>query len=256
MIYLYALIEDPLPGFKATLQSLTGLQGRVQLHPIGPWQLVFSEHGKDAILPKRPDLLTHTRVLEQLMPFGTQLPARFGMAVEDIGAVERMIRAKSALLAEQFTRVRGCIELGIRIRFARPLALGATLADDARLIRERDRLARLGPDAQLAWAEFGGKLADRLDRRRGAAQQALCRKLLPLCRAHVLRVPEEDVEVLRAEFLLPAEGQSAFLTAVEEAAAQLDFAPGAAPEIKAVGPVPVYNFVRLNLMQDDSEEVT
>ena len=53
--------------------------------------------------------------------------------------------------------------------------------------------------------------------------------------------------MLRAEFLISADAQAEFVTAVEAAAARLDFAPGAAPAIQIIGPVPMYNFVRLSL---------
>lgn len=254
MIYLYALIEDPAPGLTTAVQAIPGLQGPLLLHSIGPWLLIWSDHDNAEILPKRRHLLAHTRVLKGILPFGTLLPARFGLVAEDMGAVERMILAKSTVLAAELARMRGCVELGIRIRFPRQAALEATLAEDAALARDRDRLARLGPEAHFALAEFGGRLADRLDRRRGAAQQALCRALVSHCRAHVLRKPEDDTEVLRAEFLLPADRQLAFLAAVEAAAASLGFAPGAEAEIRVVGPVPVYNFVRLSLAPDASEE--
>ena len=133
------------------------------------------------------------------------------------------------------------------IKIERPTALDATLAEHADLRAERDALAGKGPEAHFAIAEFGGRLAEQLDRRRGKGQRMLLDALVPLARAHVLRKPEDDNEVLRSEFLISADAQAEFVTAVEAAVARLDFAPGAEPAIQIIGPVPMYNFVRLSL---------
>lgn len=254
-VYLYGLIEAPPANLVADLAHLPGLQGPLQMHRIGPWGLVFSDHDSAEILPKRRLLLTHTRVLEDMLRFGTVLPARFGLVSDTIEKVEGLILAKSAIITQEFARVQDCFELSIRVNYPRKPALDATLAQDPGLQRERDKLSRMRPEAHFAMAEFGGKLADRLDRRRGAAQAQLLQALVPLCRSHVLRKPEEDTEVLRAEFLIPAQTQADFIAAVERACHSLTFAPGAEPVIQVVGPVPMYNFVRLSLALDPQEEV-
>ena len=253
-VYLYGLIEAPPEGLVADLSHLPGLQGPLQIHRIGPWGLVFSDHDTAEILPKRRLLLTHTRVLEEMLRFGTVLPARFGLVSDTVEKVEGLILAKSATITREFARVHGCFELGIRVNYPRKPALDATLAQDPALRREREKLSRMGPEAHFALAEFGGKLADRLDRRRGAAQAQLLHALVPLCRSHVLRSPEEDTEVLRAEFLIPTPTQTDFIAAVERACHALTFAPGAEPVIQVIGPVPMYNFVRLSLALDQQEE--
>lgn len=254
MIYLYGLIETPPPTLAADLSGVPGLQGPLQVHRIGPWGLVFSDHDTAEILPKRRLLLTHTRALEELLRFGTVLPARFGLVSETVAKVEGLILAKSGTIRQEFARVQDCFELGIRVNYARTHALAATLSQDPGLLRERDKLSRMGPEAHFAMAEFGGKLADRLDRRRGAAQAHLLQALVPLCRSHVLRAPEEDTEVLRAEFLIPARSQADFISAVAQACQKLTFAPGAEPAIQVIGPVPMYNFVRLSLALEPQDE--
>ena len=254
MIYLYGLIEQPLASLDRDIAETLGLQGPLVSHQIGPWALIYSEHDSVEVLPKRRLLLAHTRVLEHMLAFGTVLPARFGLVAASIAVVEAMILAKSATITREFQRVHGCFELGVRVKYPRKPALDATLAEDPALLRDRERLAKPGAEAHFALAEFGGKLADRLDRRRGAAQQQLLRLLVPLCRSHVLRKPEEDTEVLRAEFLIPAQEQVTFLTAVQNATTALTFAPGCEADIQVIGPVPMYNFVRLSLAFDTEEE--
>lgn len=253
MIYLYGLIDGDLAALSAALHGQPGLEAPVEVDRIGGWGLVHSAQSPGEIQPRRRLMLAHTRVQEVMMPFGTVLPARFGLVARDLAEVEALVKARAAVIAAEFAKVAGLVEIGLRIGFDRPPALAATLAEDPALQRERDRLARLGAKAHFAMAEFGGKLADRLDRRRGQAQSTLLKALLPLARSHVLRKPEEDTEVLRAEFLLRPADLPTVLAAAEAAAAALVFAPGAEPRIALVGPVPPYNFVRLSLARDEDE---
>ena len=247
MIYLYGLLEGTREDVTAAIAGAEGLQAPVECSAIGPWFLVYSQHDDQEILPKRRLLLRHTQVLERLIAAGPVLPARFGLVARDLAHTTALIDAQSDLVAQEFDRVRGHVELGIRISFPREVALEATLAENKPLRDERDALAAMGPEAQFAIAEFGGRLADQLDRRRAHAQSVLLDALVPLVRSHVLSKPEDDTEVLRAEVLIAAHRQSAFIEAVETAASQLDFAPGAEPTVRIVGPVPMYNFVRLSL---------
>ncbi|MEO0916972.1 MAG: GvpL/GvpF family gas vesicle protein, partial [Pseudomonadota bacterium] len=115
-------------------------------------------------------------------------------------------------------------------------------------------LQKSGPQAHFEIAAFGGKLADELDRRRGAAQKKLLNAIRPLARDHVLRKPEDDTEVLRAEFLIDAGLQPDFEQSLASVSATLDFAPGEEPQINVIGPVPMYNFVKLNLTFDVDQE--
>lgn len=247
MIYLYGLFDGASSDLETALSDLSGLQGALEIVSVGPWYLVFSEHEDEEILPKRRHMLAHTQVLEAMISAGTILPARFGLMAEVPSRAVELITAQRRLVEAEFERVKGHVELGVRISFERSVALEATLHQEPALRRERDALVAKGPEAHFAIAEFGGRLADTLDRRRGVAQRVLLERLLPLVSDHVLRAPEEDTEVLRAEFLVKSRDQDRLISETETAAKTLDFAPDAEPVIKIIGPVPMYNFVRLNL---------
>lgn len=253
MIYLYGLAEASPDDMRAALYGFSGLQAPLEVTQFNDWVLVHSQQDDAEILPKRRLMLAHTRVLEQMLGVGTVLPARFGLVAASLAQTETLITARAPVIGEEFARIRGCVEVGVRIRYPRQAALDATLEENADLRAARDALRHKGPEAHFAIAEFGGKMADLLDRRRSHAQKTLLGILAPLAHNHVLRAPEDDTEVLRAEFLIKASEQDSFESAVEAATQDLTFAPGEEPKIQFIGPVPVYNFVRLSLSADLDE---
>ncbi|MDX8351423.1 GvpL/GvpF family gas vesicle protein [Cognatiyoonia sp. IB215182] len=254
MIYLYGLVEASNAALPICLDGVNGLQGPLQQTQIGPWTLIYSDHDDEEIMPRRRLLLAHTKVLETMLTTGTVLPARFGLVARDMSQIEGLVHSVQNEIDAEFKKLSGAIELGVRVSFERQAALAATLDAHPRLRQEREALQRKGPQAHFEIAAFGGKLADEMDRRRGAAQKALLTAIRPMARDHVLRKPEDDIEVLRAEFLVDAELQHSFEQSLADAASALDFAPGEEPRISVIGPVPMYNFVNLNLTFDVDQE--
>ena len=253
MIYLYGLIEMDGNIAADVLAEMPATLGPVSAHRLGEWVMLSSDFAGEEVLPKRRLMLAHTRIVETMMDHGTVLPARFGLLADDLAAVTALIDGRRTQIAAEFMRVRGCVELGVRITYPRDAALQATLQADTSLQKKRDALAGQGAEAHFARAAFGRQMAEQLDRRRGAAQRTVLQTLIPQAKSHVLRAPEEDVEVLRAEFLIQRSAQDGFLAAVEDAANGLSFAPGAEPRVQVIGPVPPYNFVRLSLTAEDTE---
>lgn len=254
MIYLYGLAETGTSVAKTALDGTMGLQSTVEVSPLGPWALIHSAQDDAEILPRRKLMLAHTRVLERLLPIAPVLPARFGLVAASLDEATDLITSQHDKIASAFDRIRGCVELGVRVSFDRSKALEATLEQKSALRKERDTLSLRGAEARFAVADFGGRLAEQLDRRRGDAQRTLLNALKPLARDHVLRAPDSDAQALRAEFLVDADNQETFTTALQKTAAALPFAPHAEPEIQIIGPAPFYNFVQLYLSPPQEEE--
>ncbi|MEM8539120.1 MAG: GvpL/GvpF family gas vesicle protein, partial [Pseudomonadota bacterium] len=246
MIYLYGLVDADTTTVAQALDGYQGLQAPVAVAQAGAWAIVHSAQDAEEILPKRRLMLAHTRVVEQMLTAGPVLPARFGLVAQDLEQTCALVAARQEDITAAFAKIRGAVEVGVRIRFPRDAALAATLAADPALAAERDRLQSAGVEAHYAMAGFGGKLAEQLDRRRGAAQRALLSDLVPRAADHLLRAPEDDTEVLRAEFLIAENRLAEFEAAVQAAAMALAFAADAEPTIQIVGPVPAYNFIQLN----------
>ncbi len=247
MIYLYGLLAPDFDTDATTLTALEGVTGEVALANLGPALLVHGRCEETEILPRRRHLLAHARVLETLAGAGAVLPMRFGMITPSIETVAAALTQQKDDLAAQFAAVQGCAEYGIRVVFPRDAALPAAVDGNAALARERSRLLAAGRAGRMETAEFGRQLAEVVDRRRAATQRELVAALAPEFASYVLRAPEEDVQVLAVDALVPdsrADGLGARIEALARASA---FAPGAEPQVSIVGPGPAYSFVRLTL---------
>lgn len=247
MIYLYGVLDPAAQPDPAALDGLAGVTGPAGIATLPVGHLIHGPHDGGEILAKRRNLLAHTRVLEALLPQGTLLPMRFGMVAADLVAVAEMLEARRARLAEEFARLGGQVEVGLRLSFDRTAALACLLDAAPDLRAERDRLLGRARGAHFEQAELGRRLAERLERRRTEAQSTLARRLAPYLTDSVLRAPEEDVQVLALDALLPATEERRFAETVAQAAAECGFAPGAEPRIRLIGPVPPFSFVRLSL---------
>ena len=243
--YLYALMPgDAAPERLGELRGVT--DGPVEASRAGPHLIVHGPHDGSEILQTRRRMLAHTRVLETLMRAGTVLPMRFGLVADATRATDAVL-AQSDRIAAQFARLTGRVELGLRLSWPREAALARLLEVEPALAAARDRLIGRGAEAHFERIELGRRVAEALERRRTATQHALLPTLAAAVEDHVLKAPEEDVEVLRVECLVPENAQESLVATFAAAADRADFAPGAEPQLRVVGPVPPFHFVDLSL---------
>jgi len=246
MIYLYGL-RDLRPN-DARLAAIKGVTGPVSASETLAGWLVHGPSDGTELLPKRRHLLAHTRVLEALGEEATILPMRFGMMADSVSQFAGLMAEHKAEIAEAFDRLTGQIELGLRVDFPKDAALQATLDTEPELARTHARLARMSPAPHFEAAEFGRVLAEAMDHRRSAAQSKLLETLKPHITDYVIKKPEEDVQVLALDVLIRESTQASFTKLLASAAQGVaDFANGAEPTIKIVGPVPAFSFVNLTL---------
>lgn len=111
MIHVYAIADglEELPDVK-------GIEGappdRVRCNG---FDLVVSEQGAE-VEPTEGAVLAHARVVEALLPLtDALLPARFGVAYDNQAALQEAVRERASELSESLERVRGGVELGVRV---------------------------------------------------------------------------------------------------------------------------------------------
>ena len=247
-LYLYGITNAEADTLRPALDGVAGAtSGAPEPLPCGAATVIVGAHDGAELMQTRRRMLAHTRVLERAMEASTVLPMRFGVVADDAAAVRMLVETHQEEIAAQISRLDGHAEIGLRVRVSREGALDALLAAHPDLAATRDRLAGRGPEAHFERIDLGRRVAETLERRRTDAQRRLAGLLDRLCTDHVLRAPEEDTEILRAECLLPSGGETAFAAEIEAAAAAIDFAGAEEPVVQLVGPAPPFHFVSLAL---------
>lgn len=199
MIELYAITDDPSPPAPplGTLRA-------------GALSVVFGP--AEAEVDLTPEALwRHEQCVEALMEERDLLPIRYGTRVADPERVAETLSERRDELSARLERVRGAVELAVRVE------------DDA-------------APAEAAPAESGRDYLRRLARRDGTAS-LLHEPLAALARESVVR---PGAELLRAAYLVDRAAVPAFVELVQRLQAAH---PGVA--VLCTGPWPPYSFAEV-----------
>jgi hypothetical protein len=182
---------------------------------VGAIDAIFSEVDGAGADPTEAAILAHAHVVEELAKVNDAvLPARLARPYENEAALLDGIRARSGQLGVVLERVRGCVEMGVRV-------LNSEDGNDEALTTGGEYMRRRLGTVQLADA-----VADELD---GAVQR--------LSRDAIRGVTGTRDLVLTAAYLVPKDDAEAFEDAVQDVARNH-------PELTYVclGPWPAYSF--------------
>lgn len=112
MLYLYAITDHP----ESPLPPIRGLDVVVPVRlSCGEIAAVVSPVITSPPLPTETNLWRHEAVIETLMADRAVLPVRFGTTLPDEVAVQTALSARYADWVTALARVRGHVELGLRI---------------------------------------------------------------------------------------------------------------------------------------------
>ena len=186
MIYVYGFLASPVE-----LPALTGLDD-VPVEPLEVEGLTLAIGRLEDGVPEATEesVLRHARVVEEVTRGNAAvLPARYGLVFPDEVGLRRAVHEHAVELRAGLDRVRGCVELGLRVLApeseAQPVAAtagGDYLRARLRETTERDRLAREVDDA------LAGLARDRVRRSPPSGEVLLTAAYL---------VPEGSVEQFR-----------------------------------------------------------
>jgi hypothetical protein len=214
VIYLYAITEGG-----AVVPPGNGLQdAELRLARSAEVTGIYSEHEELEPRPRPDALWRHEHVIEEAMKSGPALPARFGTTFEDESALRAELERHGEALRAQLERLRGCVELAVRV--------GLT---DAEASPVRDGRAYV---------------ETRLTRRR--TQQEIVRETLAPLGEFAVHARTEEArsqgEVVCASYLVPSDGVQRFAEQVRAIADRH-------PELwlSCTGPWPPYSFVELEV---------
>ena len=242
--YIYAVVDET--GEKT--YGPIGLNGgAVYTISHGPLAAVVSDLMDKRIRPERKNLAAHNAVVKRLMEDRTILPAAFGTLAGSAKAVRDILKKNSDTLAEELEKVRGKVEMGLRVTLDVPNIFEYIVNSSPELATLRDRVMgkQHGP-SQMDQIELG-RLFDRLlTQERERYTEAALQVLEPLC-ADIKQNPPREGEVMHLACLVARDAQKGFEDGVFEAAKLFDNNFG----FDFNGPWAPHNFVNVNL---DPEE--
>lgn len=240
--YLYAIIDGI-----ADLQplGLVGMDG-ADVYAVCDDGIaaVVSDLSQRKLRPERRRLAAHHEVLKRLMAEHTVLPMAFGLVADNADAVRSILRLNRRDFTEQLERVRGKIELGLRVVWDTGNVFELLLAAHPDLRAMRDYMFRGGRQPSH---EEKIELGRQFDRSLAADREECVDRAMAVlenyCAEIIVNPPRNEKEVMNLACLIDREQVERFEHGVVEAAGRFDdrFV------FDFNGPWPPHNFVKLEL---------
>jgi hypothetical protein len=237
--YVYCLSDE---SDAASVEGLTGVGGAaVRLLAVGGAAstvgvfAVLSEFGGERVPVTRENLLAHNRVNAHVLARVTPLPFRFG-TLADEARLASYVAANETALAEAFARVRGCVEMGVKVRLdgdakaAGPSAVNAEAVNDEAAGVERGTAFLLAKRREILGEEA-------LKSRAGEAAARLAECVAGVAHESEVRLNPEGPIVLRASHLVASEDVPEYRARVRDLGARL-----VGVHLLTSGPWPPYSF--------------
>jgi len=241
---LYAIVDGAADG--QTFEYL-GLDGSL-VYSIseneGQIAAIVSDLPNQKIRPERRRLAAHHDVLRQLMAGHTVLPIAFGVVADGPEAVLRILRINREAFAEQLDRVRGRMEMGLRVTWDvdNIFEYMVALHDELRALRYR--IFRGG---QTPSQDDKIDLGRTFDRLLNASREMDRERISEALEPHVVEIqtnpPRSGRDVTNLACLVERDQQLGFEQAVLKVARRFD--NNFAFDIN--GPWPPHNFVEIAL---------
>ena len=248
--YLYAITDQPKPPMPVIPATIIGMveggPGSLPIVSLGYQEIaaVIGRLDTPELPATEANLWRHETVVETLMASRAVLPVRFGTVLADEAAVRSFLVAQYDVLLAGLQRVRGRVELGLRV-----------LWNDAGADRLQGDHSKLVPSVGQRSAGISGReyMFGRLEtERRTQASRQRAEALAAALHAPLALLAEESVQQL-----LPTPAvllKSAYMVERDRVAAfrqETEALSGAYPSLRFVctGPWPAYNFVAIGTQE-------
>ncbi|MFA5329037.1 MAG: GvpL/GvpF family gas vesicle protein [Prolixibacteraceae bacterium] len=193
---------------------------------------------------RRINMITHEKVLEEMMKQFTVLPVRFSTISEhdDDAGILRIIEKDYKKFDEMLTKMEGKKELGLKI-LAQESAIYESILekyDDIRTLRAK--LMNLPADkTHYQRVKIGEMVAEALKKETDNYKDEILDALRPISDDVKINDNYGEMMILNAAFLIKNESEPAFDKVVNDLSEQY----GRYMTFKYVGTLPLYNFVNL-----------
>jgi hypothetical protein len=238
--YLYCLSDEPEAASVEGTAGVDGACARVVtvggVASVVAVVAVVSEFAGARAAVTRENLRAHNRVNAHVLARATPLPFRFGTLAEETRLYE-YVTANEGALKEALARVRGCVEMGVKIRLGEGAEVeveeSAVSAEEVNV--EETRGGRGTAFLLAKRREILGEEASRARAEGAASRLAAC--VGGLARESVVRLSPEGPIVVRASHLVGRADVSEYRARVR------DFGAGLGGlHILTSGPWPPYSF--------------
>ncbi len=233
-LYVYCL-GDELPA--DAFEGLTGVGGApVRLLKLGPLAAVVSDAGEEPVAVTEENLLAHNRVNAAALAASTPLPFRFGTRA----APERLAEyaaSNEAALAAALARVRGCVEMSVKL-LEKAKGEGKAEPEGAGRGAGVDEAAAVGRGTAFLLRKRREVLGEEEARRRAEELAAwLASGVGELARESAVRVSPSEAIVVRAAHLVGRARVGEYRVRLRELGAAR-----AGTRLLTSGPWPPYSF--------------
>jgi hypothetical protein len=249
-LYLYGITPDD----HARRWNLQGINRAPFIYTISHNGLsaVVSDGAGELLEATQEDLLTHNRVLEQVMQSCSVLPLRLGTVARDAADVHALLHTSQRPLRNALKQIARKVEFDVEAAW--------NGGEIFKLIEEQDVEVRkckenafaagkpLKPDEQMA---AGILVANAIARQRAQFAKSVEEELKP-CSERVNSLKSRSTEIVfNAAFLVHEERAKAF----EAAIYRLGDLHGRILKFRYAGPLPCYSFVNLHVVNVEFQAV-
>ncbi|HWD84541.1 MAG TPA: GvpL/GvpF family gas vesicle protein [Solirubrobacteraceae bacterium] len=218
-----------------------------------PVRVVAAEEGVAAIVSYvdaggelrlgRDEVLTHSRVLGEVLDAGPVLPMRLGVVMESEDEVrERLLEPHAGELVEQLDQFKDKFEANVRVVYEEDALMREVVSSDPQIAQIREAIQDKDPDATYyERIQLGQLVAEAVERIRDADEESLMSILRQVSLEQNVSPPSHERVALNAAFLLD-QAHSKEFDEVLEAVAE---GQSGRLRFRYTGPLPPHSFVEL-----------
>jgi len=214
--------------------------------------MVVSNHPMTGCAANRENLITHQRVIEQMMgEFDSVLPVRFGTIASGADEVRGLLDRRRRELKRRLADMDHKVELGVK-GFWRDMSAvyDELLCENSPLRQRKETLAKSGDQGLRAKIELGRLVKKTLEEKKQTLAEEIVERLRRSAYDHTLNKTLGDEMFLNAAFLVGRGREKEFDNIMDD----LSEEHGERIRFLYSGPLPVFNFVNLVIYPEEWEK--
>lgn len=218
-LYLYAVTEPDAP-----MLALRGIEDApVEVIRAETCAAVVSAGPSGRLRPSRKNIGAHQSVLRTLLESTSVLPITFGSIAGAEHQVRDLLERFADDLRDDLDRVRGCVEMGFKIKWDVENVFDYIVSLYPDLARARDRVARHGDDlSRDEKMSIGQRVAQCLEEQRSIVRDRAVGGISSSVREFADVDPRTDDEACSLALLVERDKMEAFDSALDELATKFD----------------------------------